>query len=293
MSTDEGVSTVRIEGAAAIVTGGSSGIGLATARLLAARGARVGLIARDEGRLAEAAKIVGEAGGRSAVWTHACDVSDEAAVRSAVERFAAEVGEPDLLVNSAGVFIPGYFESMPSELFREHLDIDVLGVIYATRAVVPYMIARKRGHIVNVSSMAGFMGIFGYTAYSTAKFAVMGFSESLRSEMKPLGIGVTVVCPPDVDTPGLVKEKSLRPPETDKVCGNVAAIPAEQVAAELVRGVERGKYLVIPGAIGKLYHFLKGVWPGLFFIVTDGDVAKARAARSAKSGASSPARESE
>lgn len=286
---------MRIEGATAIVTGGSSGIGLATARLLASRGARVGLIARDEERLALAAELVGKAAETptTAVWTHACDVSDEAAVDRAVERFAAEVGEPDLLVNSAGVFIPGYFESMSTDLFREHLDIDVLGLIYATRAVVPYMIARKRGHIVNVSSMAGFMGIFGYTAYSTAKFAVMGFSESLRSEMKPLGIGVTVVCPPDVDTPGLAKERSLRPPETDKVCGNVAAIRAEEVAAELVRGVERGKYLVIPGALGKLYHLLKGIWPGLFFIVTDGDVAKARAARSGLSEGATAAKETE
>jgi 3-dehydrosphinganine reductase len=269
---------MKVEGAKAIVTGGSSGIGLATAELLASRGADVGLIARDQGRLEKAAETVTRArrSEKQRVWASACDVADFEAVWETFDRFEREVGPCDLLVNSAGIFLPAYFETMPMEWFSEHLDIDVLGVIYTCRAVVPRMSARGRGHIVNVASMAGFMGIFGYTAYSAAKYAVMGFSESLRSEMRPLGIGVTVVCPPDVDTPGLATERSLRPPETDRVAGNVTAIQPSAVASELVRGVERNKYLVIPGFTGKLYHFLKRLWPGLFYIVTDRDVRKAR-----------------
>ncbi len=270
---------MRIEGAKAIVTGGSSGIGLATAELLASKGADVGLVARDPERLerAKATVLKARRSEQQVVWTASCDVSDFEVIHAVVDRFEDEVGPCSLLVNSAGIFLPAYFETMPIEWFGEHLDIDVLGVIYACRAVVARMSARGTGHIVNVSSMAGVIGIFGYTAYSTAKYAVMGFSEVLRSEMKPLGIGVTVVCPPDVDTPGLATERSLRPAETDQVCGNVGAIAAAAVAEALVKGVERNRYLVIPGLSSKLYYLLKRLWPGLFFRITDREVRKGRA----------------
>jgi 3-dehydrosphinganine reductase len=269
-------------GKSVVVTGGSSGIGLATAKLFAARGGDVAIVARDPERLENARGEVESArrepGQRVLALT--ADVTDRDAVVAAMERVSREFGTPDVLVNSAGIFLPGHFETMPEEWFRDHLEIDVLGLIHTTRAVVPGMIERGSGHVVNVSSVAGFIGcVYGYTAYSTAKFAVMGFSEALRSEMKPLGIRVSVVCPPDVDTPGLAKEKSLRPPETDKVCGNMAAIKPEAVAAEIVRAVETGKYYVIPGALGKVYFRLKGLLPGLFFAITDGDVAKARKQR--------------
>lgn len=262
------------------ITGGSSGIGLATAKAFAAKGADVAIIARDERRLAEAQRAVEAArAGDSRVLALSADVADRDAITAAMETVSRGLGTPDVLVNSAGVFLPGYFEKLPDELFRQHMDTDVLGLIWATRAVVPAMVDRGSGHVVNVASVAGFIGVFGYTAYSTAKYAVMGFSECLRSEMKPLGVRVSVVCPPDVDTPGLALEKSLRPPETDKVCGNIKAIAPEAVAAEIVRGVERGRYFIIPGAISKVYFRLKGLLPGLFFAITDGDVAKARSER--------------
>ena len=285
---------MKIDGAKAIVTGGSSGIGLATAELLAANGADVGLVARDRERLERAAERV-RAARRSEsqqIWTASCDVSDFEAIHAVVDRFESEVGPCDLLVNCAGIFLPAYFETMPIEWFRDHLDIDVLGVIYACRAVVPRMSARGSGHIVNVASMAGLIGIFGYTAYSTAKYAVVGFSEVLRSEMKPVGVGVTLVCPPDVDTPGLATERSLRPAETDQICGNVAAMHPDMVARALIRGVERDKYLVIPDVTSRLYRVLRGVWPWLFFRITDSEVRKGRAAAEARAAeaASDPAR---
>ena len=123
------------------------------------------------------------------------------------------------------------------------------------------------------------MGIFGYTAYSSAKYAIMGFSEALRSEMHPYGVTVSVVCPPDTDTPGFAYECSLRPPETDKVAGNIAPVSPAFVAEAIVKGVERGKYLIVPGFISKFYRFLKSNAAWLFFAITDGDVASARKAR--------------
>lgn len=270
-----------LTGKTVVVTGGSSGIGLATAGAFAQRGARVAIIARDEGRLVAAKRTIEAKAPRGRVLAVTADVADCDAIFSAIGRVREELGEPDVLVNCAGVFTPGDFATMDADVFREHMDIDVLGLIWATQAVVPGMIERGHGHIVNVSSVAGFIGVFGYTAYSTAKFAVMGFSEALRQEMKPLGIRVSVVCPPDVDTPGLMREKSLRPAECDKVCGNIRAIAPEMVATEIVRTVESGRYLVVIGGMSKAYFRLKGLVPELFFTIMDSDVGRARRQRMA------------
>ena len=185
-----------------------------------------------------------------------------------------------MLVNSAGVIVPGEFATMPLDNFEVNLDCGYWSVVYPCRAAVPHMLARGRGHIVNVSSVAGYLGIYGYTGYSSAKFAVMGFSEALRFEMKPAGITVHVVCPPDTDTPALAYEHTLRPHETDVIAGNIKPIPAEKVAAAIVRGVDRGKYLIIPDALSAFYFRLKGLLPELFFAIVDGDVRKARKEKS-------------
>lgn len=267
-----------------VVTGGSSGIGLATAEAFAARGADVTLVARDIERLEIAREAVRSRRTPSAatnIATVAGDVSTLAGCEAIVEKATGGGGHPvDVLVSCAGVIIPGYFEAMTTESFETCMD-SWRGCVYMARAVAPAMMQRRGGHIVNVSSVAGFLGIFGYTAYSSAKYAVMGFSEALRSEMHPYGVKVSVVCPPDTDTPGLAFEKSLRPAETDKVAGAIAAVPPSTIAEEIVKGVERGKYLIVPGALSKFYRVLKANALWLFFMITDGDVAAARKARRA------------
>jgi len=276
-----------LTGKTVVVTGGSSGIGLATAEAFAARGADVAIVARDPERLEAAREAVETAGTGPGqrVMAFSADVGTFDGAQEAIGRVVEALGTPDVLVNTAGIIIPGYFESMPVANFETCMRNGYLTCVYPSRAVAPHMIARGSGHIVNVSSVAGFLGcVYGYTAYAPSKFAVMGFSEALRSEMKPHGIKVSVVCPPDTDTPGLAFEKSLRPAETDAVCGNMKAVGPEVVADEIVRAVEAGRYYVIPGLLGKVYFRLKGLLPGLFFAVTDGDVTKARRKRLAGSG---------
>lgn len=262
----------------AVVTGGSSGIGLATAIALASRGYDVAIVARGAERLAEAAERVRAAqhhAGARVEW-RAADLSDADATRIAFRELVAAGFTPDVLVNSAGVIVPGVFTQMSDEEFAANIDCGFWSVVNPCRAAAPLMAGRGSGHIVNVSSVAGYLGIYGYTGYSSAKFAVMGFTEALRFEMKPHGVRVSIVCPPDTETPALEAEKRLRPKETDVIAGNIKPIPPERVAAAIVRAVERGDYLVIPDALSSFYFRLKGLLPEVFHLIVDGDVAKAR-----------------
>jgi 3-dehydrosphinganine reductase len=273
---------ISIRGGSAVVTGGSSGIGLATAKALVRAGMSVVLVARDAEKLSTAAVAVretaGGTGSAATVSTYSCDLSNAEDTGAVFERILAEQGVPDVLVNSAGVIYPGEFVSMPREHFDVNLTCGYWSVVNPCRAVAPLMAQRGSGHIVNVSSVAGFLGIYGYTGYSSAKFAVMGFSEALRFEMRAAGVGVSVVCPPDTDTPALDFEHTLRPPETDVIAGNIKPIPAEKVADSVVRTLtaKRGKFVVIPDGLSAFYFRLKGLLPELFYAIVDGDVAKAR-----------------
>lgn len=268
-----------------IVTGGSSGIGLATACAFARRGDDVAIVGRDPGKLERATAMIEAAriSEDQRVMTVSADLSRLESARAAIERIVSAGWRPDIVVNSAGVIVPGEFEKLSPEEFLANIEHGFLSVVWPCKAVVPYLLAAGRGHIVNVSSVAGFLGIYGYTSYAAAKYAVMGFTEALRFEMKPAGVSVHVVCPPDTDTPALEHECTLRPPETHAIAGNIKPIAPERVADAIVRGVERDRYYIIPDATSRFYFRLKGLLPEVFFAIVDGDVAKARRQRAAGS----------
>jgi len=265
-----------------IVTGGSSGIGLATARLCVARGYDVAIVARSAEKLAAAAAELRALATvpDQRIETRSADLSVFEQARDAIDSLVDAGFGPDILVNSAGVIVPGEFATMPLESFELNMSCGYWSVVYPCRAAVPHMLRRGRGHIVNVSSAAGYLGFYGYTGYSSAKFAIMGFTEALRFELKPEGISVHVVCPPDTDTPALTHEMTLRPPELQATAGMVKPIAAEKVAEAIVKGVERGKYYIIPEAFSSFIFRLKGLLPELFFAIVDGDIKKARSQKS-------------
>jgi 3-dehydrosphinganine reductase len=230
---------VELTGAHVVVTGGSQGIGLETARLLVARGARVSLVARDATRLADAARdVAGDTHWRSA------DVTDAVALETAIGDLVAARGDVDLLVTSAGVAHPGYFEQLPLDVFRSQMDLIYFGTVHAIRAVLPAMLARGRGGVVGVSSAAALVGVFGYGAYAPAKYAVRGLMETLHAEYSHRGIYSACVFPPDTLTPGFEAENRIKPPETVAVSAGVKPKTAEAVAAAIVRGIERDRRLI-------------------------------------------------
>jgi 3-dehydrosphinganine reductase len=260
----------------AIVTGGSSGIGRATGRLLTQRGAHVSIVARRQGLLDETLNELESLreNPEQRLQAHSADVTDWEQTQRAVATLTAGDHPPDVLINAAGFAHPGYFEELPLEIFRDTMDVDFFGTLYPTRAVLPLMMNRHSGHIVNFSSVAGLLGVFGYTAYSAAKFAVRGFSDVLRAEMKPYGIHISVIFPPDTDTPQLHYENQFKPPETRRIAGAARTLSADQVAHALVRGIERRKTYILPGLDTRLCFLLSNGLTALLYWYFDRIIAQ-------------------
>lgn len=267
---------MQFDGQLAAITGGSSGIGLALGRQLAERGASVWLLARDENNLQRALQLLEEhrVNPGQQFGIEPLDVADNNAVLRAAEIIQVEVGVPDLVVNNAGVAHPGYVEELDLEIFRWMMEVNYFGTVQVTKAFLPAMLERGSGHILNVSSIAGFVGVFGHTAYGASKFAVRGFSDALRAELKPKGVGVSILYPPDTDTPQLEYENQFKPPETAALAGGTAVMDPESVARTALRGIERGRYVIIPGWEGKLMYWLAGAAGTLTYPIIDWMLAR-------------------
>jgi len=269
----------------AIITGGSSGIGRATACLLTRRGAHVSIIARRQELLDETlVELEALQANPTRQRLRACsaDVTDWEQTQQAVAILTADGYPPDVLINAAGFAHPGHFEKLTLDIFHYTMDTDFFGTLHPIKAVLPTMMERRGGHIVNTSSVAGFLGVFGYTAYGAAKFAVRGFSDVLRQEMKPYGIHVSVIFPPDTDTPQLHYENQFKPPETRRIAGAAKALTADQVAQSLVRGIERRQVYILPSFDAKLYFLLSNGFSGLFRWYFDRVIAKTQQERERK-----------
>ena len=222
-----------------IVTGGSQGIGLETARRVAARGGRVSIVARREDRLREAAADIG----RVVAWVSA-DVTDPVAVDAGFAVLTEQQGACDLLVSCAGIAHPGYFEQLELEVFRSQMDLIYFGTLHAIRAVLPAMVERGSGGIVGVSSGAALIGVFGYGAYAPAKFAVRGLMETLRAEYAHRGLYLACAFPSDTLTPGFEEENRLKPPECAAASGGITPKTAAAMAAAIVRGIEKERKMI-------------------------------------------------
>ena len=183
----------NIEGKVIIITGASSGIGLATAKFLAAKGALVSLAARRIDKLESIVKEIVDAGGVAKAY--ATDVSKKADVDALVAATIKDFGKIDVLFNNAGIMPVSFLENLHYEEWEQMIDINIKGVLYGIGAVLPHFKAQKSGHFINVSSVAGHHVAPSSAVYSATKFAVRAISEGLRQEVKPYNVRTSIISP--------------------------------------------------------------------------------------------------
>jgi short-subunit dehydrogenase len=262
---------VRIEpGTRAIVTGASRGIGRETARLLAERGATVGLIARGKERLVELADALPHGDVHHMVLP--ADVTERRELENAVDKFAKATGGIELAVANAGIahYLP--FADQPADDVEEMVSINVLGSLWTVRAALPHMLLSARGNVVVVSSGAGIRAFPSGAVYGATKAANRGFAEALRHELSGTGVDVTTVFPGEVETDLHSHQLDRLPDWRD----SEGAVEPREVAEALIAGVEAGKRNVyVPEAVRALG--LNGLAPKL----TDTLVRRARGATAA------------
>jgi short-subunit dehydrogenase len=229
---------VQWAGTTTVITGASRGIGRAVAVAAAAKGARVGLIARSESDLRA---VLAEAGGRGAIAV--ADVAEPDELQAALTGLEAELGPVDVLVANAGVGSYGAFADLSADEAERIVRVNVLGTVHAIRAVVPGMIERRRGHVVTIGSIAGRLGSPFEAIYSATKFAGVGLTEALVVELEPYGIGVSMIQPGPIATH--FGEARGHPYDRKRP----KPVPAEQVAAAVIRAVENDRHeQYVPGA---------------------------------------------
>ncbi|MDJ0824364.1 MAG: SDR family oxidoreductase [Rhodobacter sp.] len=231
--------------APAFITGGSSGIGLELARLLARRGHSVALFARDANRLQAAAEVIESETKGAKVATFAVDVGNREACLAAVDQAIADLGGPGWAIANAGIAEPGFFADQDLDTHDRHMRINYQGALYFAKACVPAM--APGGKLVFVASGAAFFGIYGYSAYAPTKFAMRGLAEVLRVELAPKGVSVTLAYPPDTDTPMLEAENRLKSAATKEITAGGGLWRPADVARVILARADKGRFAAAPG----------------------------------------------
>ena len=268
----------RFTGARAVLTGAASGMGEQMALQLADRGAGLVLVDRDASRLEDVASEIRRRHPGTTVHLEVADLADTAGIDGLVERILAVFPAIDLLVNNAGVALGGSFAELTAEEFDWVMAINFAAPVALCRGLLPAL--STGGHIVNVSSLFGLIGPPGQSAYSSSKYALRGFSEVLRHELAPAGIGVTTVHPGGIRTriAETARVAANATPEQERAgkaaFAKLLTYPADKAATQILQGVERrkGRVLiatsaVVPDILARLFpvHYadvLKVLQPG-------------------------------
>jgi short-subunit dehydrogenase len=251
----------EIRGKWALVTGAASGIGRAIALRLAQEGARLYLVDIDEAGLARVVSETRQSGVE--VIGRRCDVSQPREVSAAVADVLSRCGGVDILVNNAGITYYGRTERMSADHWDRLMQVNLLSHIQFTRELLPSLLARREAHVLNVCSILGLIGMPKVTAYCTSKFAMVGFSESLRNELGRQGLGVTALCPGFVTTNLFTNAPLEESAEEHKLPPRWVCTTPERVANAAVKAIYRNRRLVTLEPFARLMYAVKRFAPWL------------------------------
>lgn len=258
----------------AFVSGGGSGIGLNLTRALLADGASVAIFdLKVEDALLE--ELRGQCKGSAQVARFLVDITDPDAVEQAMDDAAATLGAPDFAINCAGILRTAVFTEMPYAMFEQSIKVNLFGSRNFAAGVLKHM--RSGGHLALIASLAGMCGSYTHGAYATSKFGVVGLAEVLRTELKPKGIDVSVVCPGEIHTPMLEEERRVGSPVTEVVNEFAGVLPVEVAVSGILDGLRKRAFMITPGFKAKLTRYLARSHTGLFRWIVDKKVAKALA----------------
>jgi len=252
-----------------LITGGSEGIGLAIMKQLVPHARRITIVGRDPLKLAHASRLHKQLSDllpqekRSQLISVSCDVTDRLQTEEKLGPVARSDDSPTIVINCAGQALPGYFDKQEVDAFERMMNVNYFGIVNVLKIFVPNMIAAQSGCIVNTSSMAGFLGLFGYSGYCASKFAVLGFSEALMRELEPYQIKVHVLCPPNTRTPGLEAENKIKPKEVLALEEKAKTVSPESVADHLLKSLSTSGHIIIPTFDGRMALILKRFFPAL------------------------------
>ncbi len=271
------ISKQPFKGKTALVCGGSKGIGKETAKEIVRLGGSVGLIARGANALNKAAAEAGSliTSGEQFIEAIACDTTDIQTLEPLIKAFIDQHGVPDYLINGVGYAFPKYVQDLQFEDFQKNMETNYYGQLVPTLILLPYFMQEKKGHIAFISSMMGFMGIVGYATYAPSKFALVGLAEVLRHELKPHHISISLLYPPDTETPGFETENLTKPPETAMLSETAKLFSPEEVAEGFVTGLLKKKFQIVLGE-GRWIWTIFRIFPRLVHAIIDQDYRKAR-----------------
>lgn len=261
----------NLSGKLAVITGGSSGIGFSVAQLLAKRGARILIVARNQTKLNEAQQQL-SVHSQYPVVTVSADISKLEDIKKLAEQVHQLAPCADIVINSAGIVSAGLLGDTPLDEWERLYSLNVRGLVGVLQALTPAMETQgkkdnKARHIANVASVAGIVGFPGMSAYSATKGAVILLTESLRAELSVYNIGVTAICPAYVKTPISETVQAFGKMDHPKTYRGIAKtfasadLTPDDVAVATIKAMSKNKGLLVLGRVGKIAHFIKRISP--------------------------------
>lgn len=263
-------------GKTAIIAGGSKGIGRAVAKKFVQSGGSVCIIARNKDDLNNAANSFEKVRINKSqyVATIACDTTNFEKLKPLLENHIKKNGVPDYLMNFVGYAYPNYIQNLKLEDFKKNMDVNYYGQLVPILVLLPYYMKERRGHITTCSSALGFMGMMGYATYSPSKYAILGLTETLRNELKPYNIRLSILFPPDTDTPGFKQENETKPAEVHIMSESGGLLSPEKVAEKFIKDFIKNRFYILPGQTRLLWTITRH-FPNLAHMIMDRELKRA------------------